>query len=124
MRIMRIMSDIYHNGEMYTPRKNLQKAENRIKKLEAELNGIDQHQAGAMSKMNDKASPIDGLVMCDWVDIHQEMPEDFIEEFSRDNPEILYEVKDKQGYEWKADLRYWPISKDMSPITHWKRKDT
>ena len=32
-----IMSDIYHNGEMYTPRKNLQKAQNRIKKLEAEL---------------------------------------------------------------------------------------
>ena len=32
------MIDIYHNGEMYTPRKNLQKAENRIKKIEAELN--------------------------------------------------------------------------------------
>ena len=28
-----IMTDIYHNGEMYTPRKNLQKAENRIKEL-------------------------------------------------------------------------------------------
>ena len=31
------MSDIYHSGEMYTPRKNQQKAQNRIKKLEAEL---------------------------------------------------------------------------------------
>ena len=29
-----MMSDIYHNGEMYTPRKNLQKAENRVKELE------------------------------------------------------------------------------------------
>ena len=29
-----MMSDIYHNGEMYTPRKNLQKANNRIKELE------------------------------------------------------------------------------------------
>jgi len=77
-----------------------------------------------MSKANDVTSPFDGLVMCDWVDINQEMPEDFIEEFSRDNPEIFYTVKDDQGYEWKADLRYWPISKNMSPITHWKRKDT
>jgi len=29
-----IMIDIYHKGEMYTPRKNLKKAQNRIKELE------------------------------------------------------------------------------------------